>query len=204
MKTKKRILLLVISAFTLLSTGCETRKFTQIVSFSINETYEVSISGEATRAFSFNRADIIDQLNFPEKMRVTDAYIESISGTVSANPANQASSFHTRGELIRPNGKRKTWDTQDKLIPLSIPIISATFNLANSLIQEGIEDLADQVLAVLADPENPSTISMEITVIPSSGQLMVVDVNFQITASVEYEFCEDVLPFSDTGEECDF
>ncbi|KAA3661422.1 MAG: hypothetical protein DWQ10_04545 [Calditrichaeota bacterium] len=195
-------ILIIVSSLTVQS--CENRKFTQSITFAVDEDYMIQISGANTFDMFFTRQDIIAQLNFPEQMRVTKVSIESISGTLSSNPSNQAAFFHSSGQIDKPNGKVQAWDSEGGFIPIPFPVIEPTFNIANSAIQEGIEELANQIFDALSDENDTSTLALEITVKPEAGKLLAINANFKIVASVEYEYCQEVPPFfSEDGEECD-
>ncbi|MCA9734209.1 hypothetical protein KC799_18890, partial [candidate division KSB1 bacterium] len=186
---RKRISPSIILLSTFLFLSCESHKFIQTVSFAVDKDYVIEINEPIELDMLLTRQDIISQLNFPEVMRVTKVSIESISGTLSPNTSNKASYFHSSGNIVKPNGKVQAWNSENGFLPLPFPVVQPVFNIANSAIEEGINELANQIFEVLSELGDTSTLEIKITVKPEAGKLLAINANFKIVASVEYEYC---------------
>ena len=193
----KKLLFLLILVGLILLNGCENRKFTQIVTHDIDDSFIKDVNGTLLIGpMTISRADITRELSLPDEHRVIKVNIEASRLRVSETDLSAATSVDVEGYFVRPNGRLQ-------IIPkISLPLNTGSYFIVNRYVDNNMAVFVQELSSILLNPEDSRTLKLDFQVTPDAALQLKLDIEFRI--SIEYEFCQEVITIlSEDGTECD-
>ncbi len=182
-------IVIVLAAFNI---GCENKRFQYTV--SIDQVGQFTIDDPDGVYFTstfISRTSIARAFNLPEGARVKSLKIESLSLSASKGLGNVASALTVSAFLGRTA-------TQTNELFRNVPILLSVLDIPqiglNDLIESNIQKLQTELENFVKGVGTGTLVEFAAsgTTTPAGSRLVLV-LNMHITATVQYERCEEIL-----------
>jgi len=201
---KRKMILILLSALILMM-GCTSQLFHTVATFNLTRVIPVDQTGYFRKAALIAKDDVLAALGLPEKSRIKKINIETLTVSVTKRSGNTATALKVSGTVYEA-GNPAAKEFMFKDYPVPLPTTSS--ELANygitMLIEKGINKLKQNIQNFATKLGQIQGVYYEIEGDTNpAGQKIALDIALTVNASIEYDYCADVLSELFSGEKCD-